>query len=180
MKVVFLDIDGVLNTGKNYSEYLAAMSESEKRVGLRRPLQLHVELLFDKDNVGALNAIIEQTHAKIVVSSSWRCYYDGKGANPPFEKLVDTLKRVGVGGEIIGKTPSLLPPKMSMSVYRGNEIQAWLDGHKRVSKFVILDDDNDMVHLTPALVKTDGGLGLTLRDASRAIDKLGRTQLRAR
>ena len=39
-------------------------------------------------------------------------------------------------------------------VIRGYEIQEWLDRHKEVTNIVIIDDNNDMVHLSKYLVQT--------------------------
>src|SRR5262245_44636877 len=53
-RVVFLDIDGVLNSGRNCM----------RQQGKSRP--------FDPDAITAINHILEQTGATVVVSSTWR------------------------------------------------------------------------------------------------------------
>ena len=55
---------------------------------------------------------------------------------------------------------------------RGIEIQTWLDENPGVEKFIILDDDSDMVHLMPHLLQTDGEFGLTNEIADKAIKRL--------
>lgn len=176
MKIVFLDIDGVLNTSREYSRYNQAFENDPDPEATARisPHNRHVEHLFGKEHVEALNIITDQSGAKIVVSSSWRRFYHGKDGAPGLDELADLLKRVGVKAEVIDKTPALFPKKLSLPVYRGDEIQAWLAEHKgQVEKFVILDDDNDMVHLKPKHIRTKGWVGLTPDDAQKALRILG-------
>lgn len=132
MKIIFLDIDGVLN----HRQFLI---EAER-----------VDAVSD-ECIARLNRIIEATGAKCVLSSTWRVMF------PLEEILNDFLIPGGFKGEIVGKTP---PAKFSYRP-RGNEIQEWLDDHPEVTKFVILDDEEDMLHLENRLIRTsfeDGGL----------------------
>lgn len=77
MKVIFLDIDGVL-VNEAYAKQHKA----------------------DPYCVDALNVITNVTDAKIVISSSWKHYYSEA-------KLTLMLKQWGVTGDIIGITPSV-------------------------------------------------------------------------
>src|SRR5687767_10572458 len=54
MKIVFLDIDGVLNTRRS----------CHAQRGRPRP--------FDVDAISALNRVLRQTGARVVMSSTWR------------------------------------------------------------------------------------------------------------
>lgn len=141
IKVVFLDIDGVL-----------VNRESLRTAGGFRSKG-------SSDCVAALNRITDETGAVIVVSSTWR--RKGRGF------VLRTLRGWGVTGRMIGITPVL------NAVDRGEEIQAWLDDYQsrrgEVDAFVILDDDNDMLHLAGKLVQTDFMPGLTVADADQAI-----------
>ena len=67
-KVIFLDIDGVLNTERK-----------AKEVYDNNNLDSHDEFgrLFDENALYWLNKIIDETGAEIVISSSWR--NDGLG-----------------------------------------------------------------------------------------------------
>lgn len=139
--VIFLDIDGVLtNAATGYRHGHPSC-------------------------VSWLNTITDQTHAVIVVSSTWR-------ADP---EIANILARWGVRAEVIGATP-FLDERTESGLWRpkprGEEIQAWLDANPGKRQFVILDDDNDMAHLTPCLVRTDSRAGLTAADAKRAIELL--------
>jgi hypothetical protein len=70
----------------------------------------------------------------------------------------------------------MTPVSRSSTRYeRGYEIQDWLDwsgkyDQNKVDKFVIIDDDSDMVHLTPQLVKTNARVGFTLDDAFKVLE----------
>lgn len=110
--------------------------------------------------VAMLNEITDKTGAKIVVSSSWRC-------GNSVDELAVLLKKWGVTGEVLGKTPVMHGKK------RGHEIQAWLDANP-VKAFVILDDDADMAHLRPALVKCHSRHGIDAKHVAKAIEKLAR------
>lgn len=145
--IIFLDIDGVL----------------VNRASLRQASGLRASA--DPKCVSALNKIIAETDAKIVVSSTWR----RSGVNFVIQKL----RSWGVSGDIVGLTPVL----NVVNVERGNEIQTWIDENTQLGKiitsFVILDDDDDMLHLTNRLVQTVFEDGLTESDADRAIGILG-------
>lgn len=126
MKVIFLDIDGVLN----HEKYYISRCDSDNR-----PYPLSE---FDTDAVERLNEITDVTGAKIVISSSWR--FD--------VGIHNTLKAVGVTGDIIGITKYITKPTDDGYVHvdRGFEIQDFLDSNKYITNYVILDDDTDMLH----------------------------------
>ena len=138
MKIVFLDIDGVLNTCEGLS------------MGL------------DPRLVQELNVLIRRSGASVVVSSSWRI--------AGLVRMRTMLREHGCVGPVSGVTPILGP------VERGLEIQAWLDRCRwRVSRFVILDDTDNMAHLRPHLIQTDYRKGLTPDDVAAALAKLRAT-----
>jgi hypothetical protein len=122
MKIIFLDIDGVLNS----ETYEASRREDcgDGYIDLSR-----VKLLAD---------IVNTTGAKIVLTSSlrieWekdseRCDKDGKYIN-------QCLDRYGLS--IMDKTPFT-----SFFAERRKEILSWISNHRsQVESFVILDDMN--------------------------------------
>ncbi len=137
MKVVFLDIDGVLCKFIGNEDRARAYNENEDG-GDFEDVWLHY---FDKEAVANLNYLIEATGAKIVVSSTWRISY--------YKYLEKYFKHQGITGEIIGKTVRLPGEE------RGHEIQIYLDEHRGlIESFVILDDDSDMAHLKSSLIQT--------------------------
>lgn len=163
IKCVFLDFDGVLND----QLYLKSKRES----GLYKGTEWPWLEMIDPTKVALLNQIIEATQAKVVVSSSWRI------ANTQ-EQLQSYLNHHGFIGEIIGTTTR----KMSNN-YRGNEIKWTLEYMKEdgidVEKFVILDDNSDMLELKKYLIQTsftpligDDSGGLQQRHIDLAIERL--------
>lgn len=158
MKVLFLDIDGVLNSEDFYRE---RHSRGKRRV-------------VDSDEicptlVDNLNSVLREAGCAVVLSSTWRKF-------TPLKDMVDILRSKGCAiQEFAGATP-VLDSQMENGLWhsprRGSEIQAWLDDHPSVSKFVIVDDDSDMDHLAPFLVKTQHKTGLTKEKAQEIIQRL--------
>jgi hypothetical protein len=149
-----LDIDGVLNSRdwvnrrqlKDYEEY-ASQEAWDAHSGM------------DLDAVARLNTIVEQTDCEIVISSTWRMLYPGKGSvKSEFAHVARMLVMRGFKypEKITGATPEL------RNLPRGDEIQAWLDANLDNSPFslCILDDDSDMAHLIEHLVCTFDTQGL--------------------
>jgi hypothetical protein len=108
--------------------------------------------------IAALNEICSTLPAMIVLSSTWR-----------FEGLAfiqEHLRGWGVTAPLIDCT--CWPPKTT----REEEILDWLENtHRDIDAFVILDDDG-MDKLRNRAVQTNGKIGLTHRDAARAIQIL--------
>lgn len=161
MKVIFLDIDGVLNTGIYATHFfeickhfdLTRRAAKDIRHGLRDEFGSH----FDPKPVTLLKWIIELTEAKIVVSSTWRM--SGKETMKLMWEMRD------LPGEVIDITPIL-------NTDRGEEIDMWLK-ENQVDKYVIFDDDSDMLpEQKPFFIQTDGEYGITYKDAEKAIQIL--------
>ncbi len=142
--VIFLDIDGVLVT----------FDSMRAKPTFPQP--------FDPRAVNALKRIIRLTKAKIVVSSSWRLLHP-KFVDLPRYFAHQSLPRP------VGMTPDV---RTAEEPARGIEIQTWIDRTRFKGPFVILDDSSDMAHLMNRLVLTDGLIGLTNQDATRAIEIL--------
>lgn len=154
-KIIFLDVDGVLINRKVLMEKhtlakLAALAGSSERFYDRA----------DLDCVALINTLLEETGAKIVVSSCWRI-------GRTVEELQTLFTNWGITpGAVIDRTIN------DWDWVRGQEIQEWLDRHPDVTQFVIIDDDADMAHLLPRLVQTEFEPGLTAADAARAVQVL--------
>ena len=149
-KIIFLDVDGVLNY---------------KECWRKRPPLSHPSIVFAKECIEQLNRIIEETGAKLVISSTWRFYKEH------YEALT-TESISGIKGEFIGETPDLLPD-VTRETSRGLEIKEWLEEFGEPCKFIIIDDDDDMSDIIDHLVQTDfEGLGLTEKLADVAISML--------
>ncbi len=158
--VLFLDFDGVLN----HDAHFAAL-----RPGRTAADAFEDDESFDKACVERVNVIVEATGAKVVISSSWRCF-PGIG----LADLRGLLARHGFRGDVIGATPRLHRTPDGHERVRGHEIQAWLDLHPFFAgPIAILDDLSDMAHLLDQLVLTDMATGITDANVARAIALLG-------
>lgn len=170
MDVLFMDIDGVLNSTRSLlraNKVEPTESERDFLFELSNtyysgyPLSvLTADLLgLSRECIKNLNLVIEATGVQVVVSSSWRFCHNIVG----LQKL---LEYRGFRGELIDITPINL---VGSNKVRGREIQAWLDLNPEVDRFVIVDDDSDMAHLKRYLVLVDKKVGLTEKNALEAI-----------
>lgn len=140
--VLFLDFDGVLNTG--ISPYRDEFGD-----------------LFDPASVRELKRIIESANPAIVISSSWKML--GLGT------LREMWRDRGLPGRIFGITPSdasnemMMRGEMPSPKLKGAEIQQWLDEHPDYTHYVILDDEDvaqdDMQR--SHLVQTNPSIGIS-------------------
>lgn len=159
-KVIFLDIDGVLNTRDWHSRMT------------KDTLRDEFGWVFDPVAVSNLAHIIEETGADIVISSSWRFY-----GVPKLRKMWEIRN---LPGSVLDITPNTVSDEillnanldeMEMGVCRGNEIKEWLSKHKgEVSNYVIIDDFDDLLQeqMSHAVI-TNTLIGITESDAEKAI-----------
>jgi hypothetical protein len=190
MKVIFLDIDGVLNLNhKERDEYGP---------------------LFHENFVNNLDLIIQETGAKIVISSTWR--YSG------LTIMKEMWEKRNLPGEVIDTTPCIFgekagvrffnnyltqqptPKTYGVDIPRGLEIEYWVENFGKFQRinwdadrqkeyleksilknYAILDDDSDMLfsqneHFVKCSNQPDSdsieGYGLTLSVAHKAIEIL--------
>jgi hypothetical protein len=165
VRVIFLDIDGVLNS----EAYALKLEAKHRQLGHTEPASPKRETTcdcfklyhqIDREAVDRLNRLVAVTAAKIVISSTWRKLMDA----PVLER---TLVEHGLVAEIIGETPDGHAEPAMLTVYgplermyRGYEIDFWLRLHPEVDRFVILDDGSDMAMHQNRLVQTDCEEGL--------------------
>lgn len=175
MKIIFLDIDGVLNCEDWYRKRFKDTEDD-------RIMSEYPYYEFDPAIVQRLNKIIEATDAKVVVSSTWR---HGRSA----EELQEILNQVGFKGEVIDVTPHLHVEGYGYTIPRGCEIDWWLERKGKfqrinwskteqekyiekatVKTYIILDDDSDMLYnQREHFIKTGRMYGLDEECAERAI-----------
>jgi hypothetical protein len=150
-KVIFLDIDGVLVTGRSIRHFDSlGVRLSHKRMDPRC-----IKLLDD---------LVEETGAKIVFSTSWR-----QGRKP--RQLADMLYSNGswqASKAVIGETPWI--PENDLT--RAEEIEAWIEDQGFSGSFVILDDIDLSDAFGDSFVKTEFDTGLTDKITNKAIEVL--------
>lgn len=150
-KIIFLDIDGVLNSEKAYLRGDCKYVEWEWEDGTKEHHQSFcpVSKLY-------INHLIKITEAKVVISSTWR------------RSGLDFMKKVWdveeMAGEIIGITPSFRGDVDGYTIPRGCEIEKWLEDKgfshinwseekqqdvvekSGIENYIIIDDDSDMLY----------------------------------
>jgi HAD domain in Swiss Army Knife RNA repair proteins len=132
LKVIFLDIDGVLNCDKT-------------------PNPRKFPYIVDKKLLARLNKLLERTKAKVVLSSSWRC--------DPIGLLAAKHWRV----PFIDACPDR--PKSP----RGKEMLQWLADHPTVTRFAIIDDEDDGLDDLP-LFQPSAKTGIT-PEMAKAVER---------
>lgn len=142
-KVLFLDVDGVLNSTKSL---VAFGNYPMPKVDARE------KELFDLTSVELIKKVCKDTNTKIVLSSSWRNCED-------WEFVLKGL----LGLDIIDITPTIYDGDRGW--FRGNEIKAWLTEHPEVTKYAIVDDNNDFLEEQEEFfVQTNATNGLSYND----------------
>lgn len=147
MKVLFLDIDGVLNSQNwfGYMQYCIRNNMYNRVMNFVDVPNEYIEYkltMLDDRAITNLNRIVDETGCKVVLSSSWRCLW-----NPnENERTIEALKLKGFKYDFYGLTPRI--PQKDFGQERGIEIQTWIDKElekNEIESYVILDDDNDML-----------------------------------
>ena len=143
-KLIFLDFDGVLNSELSVSQF-----------GTRYK--------FWPPSMQALNQLLSESGALIVISSTWR-------EHCTLKENAASLERAGLlRGRVVGKT-------CVADGARGRQIDSWLKSAPYpVETFVILDDKDDMEMHHERLVKVDPSVGLGAKEVRRALELLKRT-----
>ena len=167
-KIIFIDFDGVLTN----NEYSARLYEEGKATSD------NYGELFDPKAVAHLNRIIDETNAKVVVSSSWR--YLG------LAKLQELWQERGLHGQVIDMTSLHAVDEFilenglewlengvegnEMSSPRSMEIELWLRYRKNnIANYVILDDLPMPSTLQQHFVQVNPVYGLLNLQAEQAI-----------
>ena len=166
VKVIFLDIDGVLQSDRSGARFEIEREELRERLSEKMNIDYSIYDQYDVaacycdwdiEAVNRIKRIIQKTNAKIVISSDWR--------NKEKEnKMRDFLRIWNLNEYLVGQTDYYGIGKMSkasdyvknvvtnISDYkyidlRQIEIIDYLFKHKEITNFVSIDDRN----LSPAL-----------------------------
>lgn len=132
MKVIFLDIDGVLNCD-------------------RTPNGRNFPYIIDETLLSRFRGLVEATGAFVVLSSTWRVDPIGiiaaKHFKVPFHDVCPDIPNAP----------------------RCDELVKWLGNHPEVTRYVVLDDDDDCLDELP-LFQPSSKTGLSA-DMARAIEE---------
>ncbi len=158
MKIIFLDIDGVLNSRYTEETFMGTPFVSEEKILL-------------------LKEILDQTDAKIVLSSTWRKGWrlkdNGKTSGLDiwlFDALKEKLEEYKI--ELMSYTDDL--------GHRGYEISRWLKDHsnEKIENYIVMDDapSEALEPHSKRLVQTSMSEGLTRCEVEEAIALLNETK----
>lgn len=154
-KILFLDIDGVMNSHQSTHlfRYLCQGTEDErfKMFKEKFPMMDVYNFLateFCPVAMANLHYLVKETGCMIVLSSAWR-----------YGATMDDIKEWFlpsplVQAAFIDKTPSFKYGQ------RGEEIYHWLMEKRFTGTFAVVDDDNDMDAVRSHFFKTDEHVGL--------------------
>lgn len=132
-KIIFLDIDGVLNCDKTFSDnngirlaYNKMLEHNKNKLSLLEYYEEYLNILLleiDSDKIEYIKSIAHETEAEIVISSSWRNLRI-------YPLLEDYLIKKGL--PIIGCTDKLND--------RGEEIRDYISKNN-LKNYIIIDDE---------------------------------------
>jgi len=178
MRVIFLDIDGVLNSHQSAYMRDNLRKNLDNSKGKKLPKNLEEVVngflgLYYHDGgdmcplaISNLEYILlEHTDVKIVISSSWRLGEDMREIKKwfKFSRLIPE--------RIIDTTPVL------KNAPRGDEIRRWLLDHWRSCRdFVVLDDDTDMDAVEDNFIHVDNHIGLDWKTTYKVINHFNRSK----
>ena len=139
MRVLFLDIDGVLNrrgTKERCNGYLGVDRELSRR----------------------FLTWLRGTDVKVVLSSTWRNHPEMWG-----HLREAGIEWIGVTPDLVRRHVS----GVYEATVRGDEIKRWLDDNQ-ITSYAILDDCSDMLeHQKPYFVQTDENFGIEDKHIAR-------------
>jgi len=148
--ILFLDIDGVLNT-RMYMTRIYPLKNKEKDA--IKWSQLDV----DPQAVNVLNIILKTLNLAIVLSSTWR----------KIDWHREALFGVGIDNyskRLLGYTGSI------SSGERGEEIETWIKENDYRKPFIIIDDEvSDMGNMISHCLKINSEIGLSEEHIPKAI-----------
>ncbi len=154
MKVIFLDVDGVVNSTSFENE--------------------HPEQYVDPVRMSLLKRLILESGAELVLSSGWKIWFDEN--MQPTEKDAKRLADLFLENDIHVKmkTPDFSTEEIrktrKYSLVKGQEILAWLHDNPQVTDYVILDDRLLTEEaIIEKQVHIDSYVGLTEDDVKKAL-----------
>ena len=159
--VIFLDVDGVLNSKFWDDEHQREISEGKN-------VDIYAVKLFSK--------LVKKTDAKVILHSGWRFWFDDelKPKRPEAEFLANVMAKENV--VISGVTPDLTTEEIrktkKFSLVKADEILLWLKENSADNWLVIDDLDLHNTEVEKHQIKTNAEIGLTEEDVEKACEIL--------
>lgn len=156
--VIFLDIDGVLNSNFWNDSHQKEISDGT---------------LIDIEKIQLLAKLVRSTNANIILHSGWRFWFNTD--LEPLRKEAENLKMLLQQENLMieGMTPDFSTEEIrrskKFSLVKASEILAWLAEHKEVDRWIVIDDlDLHNPEIEMHQLKTDSAIGLTIEDVQKA------------
>ena len=153
IRLLVLDVDGVLNG----HQWIAEAGSCDIR----------------RECVRQLNRILDATGCKILLASAWRyMVLQGAMTLDGFGYMLRTHGAATHTGVIVGTTRAddERDDDDFDGTERGRQVREWLREHPEFDRFVAIDDAQlGYQEYGVPLVMTDGRVGMTAKDADRAI-----------
>lgn len=158
-KVIFLDIDGVLNSNFWNATHTKELSDGT---------------LIDAEKVALLGGLMRRTGAQLILHSGWRFWYDGDCKPLRAESARLSAMLADEGMTIAGVTPDLTTEEIrrtkKFSLVKAQEILAWVAQHPETTGWVVLEDlDLHNAEVARHQVMTDQTVGMTEADVETAV-----------
>ena len=163
MKIIFLDIDGVLNSNSWNKQHQLKISDGT---------------LIGQSKIALLSHIAKETNAHIILHSGWKFWFHKDSyepTRPESQRLVHMLSEFQL--KISGFTPDFSTEEIQktrkFSLIKAKEILSWLENHPEVKSWVVIDDldlHNESINVHQ--IKTNSETGLTEADVTKAIQLL--------
>lgn len=148
MKIVFLDVDGVINS-INHTRYCKEVLGFKEISGINYP--------FDDEALMNLKYLVDICDAKIIISSYWKLF------DISLNVLMEKLKEYELDDKVIGITPNLDKNKVE-------EIMNMISNNN-YDNYIVLDAENLDI---PFLIKTNRYNGLSLNNVEQGIKILSK------
>ena len=148
MNIIFLDVDGILNTS------------SDRQI--------------NRNMVKRLSRLVKVSNSRVILHSGWRFWFtdDMQPFNDMAKNLQEELWKEGI--TLSGKTPDLadedIKKTQSFSKVKASEILLWLDRQSDVDGWAVLEDlDLKNETIKKHQIMPDPDTGLTDEDIDKAI-----------
>lgn len=156
MNIIFLDIDGVLNSNFWNDRHQKEISDGT---------------LIELEKVKLLGKLVKETSARVILHSGWKYWFD-ENSNPLRQEAARLKELLNQADVIIdGITPDLASEEIKrtkkFSLVKADEILLWLEKHPGNNWVVIDDLDLHNNVIAKQQVMTDAEIGLTVNDIEK-------------
>lgn len=164
LKLIFLDFDGVLNSNQYFNSYyyFNLLKENNIQDAIEDVFAKAPHFHIDPQAIELINQLVEQSGAKVIVSSSWRKVF-------ALDKINTMLGLRGANFQCVDITSFKFGYR-----YRGYDIKEYLSDLKQdkniiPKSFVIIDDIDEFSNYQPQFVQTSMTTGFTIDNLNRAL-----------